>query len=93
MIRASATPARPAPPLSARAAGNVRAEAARRGLTQADMAGLLGMSRMAVSDRYRGRTPWTLDELSTVAGILRLDVCELIRGGGGAYLEAVPGGR
>lgn len=54
------------------------------------MAKLLGMSPMAISDRYRGRTPWTVDELSTVAGILRLDVCDLIRPGGGAYLESVP---
>ena len=54
-------------PLSIVVAANVRAEAARRGLTQAKMAALLGMSRMAMSDRFRGRTPWTLDELEDLA--------------------------
>lgn len=47
-------------PLSKIVAANVRAEGARRGLTQMEMAKRLGMSRITLSDRYRERTPWTL---------------------------------
>lgn len=64
--------------LSAVVAGNVRAEAARAGLTQSELARALGVSRMAVSDRYRGRTPWTLDELEVVGAILGLEPAEFL---------------
>ena len=65
-------------PLSVVVAANVRAEAARRGMTQADVARAMGLSRMAVSDRYRGRTPWTLDELEAVSSRLRCPVSALL---------------
>ena len=61
-------------PLSTVVAANVRAEAARRGLTQADMARILGVSRMAMSDRYRGRTPWSIDDLEVVSMALHVPV-------------------
>lgn len=63
--------------LSSVVASNVRAEAARRGLTQGDLAERLGMARITVSDRYRERTPWTLDETEKVAHLFDLEVSDL----------------
>ena len=51
-------------------AANIRAEAARHRLTQTELARALGMSQVAVSDRHRGRTPWTLNEIEAVAQLL-----------------------
>ena len=64
--------------LSEVVAANIRAEGARRGWTQSDVATRLGQSRMWVSDRYRGRTPWTIDELDRVAELLGLDTVDLL---------------
>lgn len=52
--------------------GEVRAECARREITQRDLAKLLGMSQQAVSDRWRGRTPWSLNETERLEGVLGL---------------------
>ena len=52
-------------------AANIRAEAARRGINQSALARALGMSQAAASDRFRGRTPWTLNEIEAVARVLR----------------------
>jgi transcriptional regulator with XRE-family HTH domain len=52
----------------------VKAACARRDMTGRDLAGLLGVSQQTVSDRWRGRTPWTLDDverLETVLGLSR----------------------
>ena len=38
----------------------------------------VGMSKVAMSDRYRGRTPWALDELELVAGALGVEVGDLL---------------
>lgn len=46
---------------------NVRAELARRSLTQDDLARHLGLPQPAVSRRIRGLTPWTVDELVSAA--------------------------
>jgi len=65
-------------PLSKIVAANVRAEGARRGLTQMEMAKRLGMSRITLSDRYRERTPWTLDEVERLAAFFGVDVLDLV---------------
>ena len=52
-------------------AANIRAEAARRGITQRELARSIGMSQAACSDRWRGKTSWTLDEIEVVARMLR----------------------
>ena len=65
-------------PLSHVAAQCVRAEAARRGWTQTELAHRMGMSKMAVSDRYRERTPWTVDELEKLADLFGVEVGELL---------------
>ncbi len=64
--------------LSSVVASNARAECARRGWTQQMLADRLGMSRLAVSDRHRERTPWTLDEVARMADLFGLEVSELV---------------
>ena len=59
-------------------AGNVRLEAARVGVTQADLAQILGMSRSAVSLRYTGRVAWRIDELERVAWYVNCPVADLL---------------
>ena len=59
-------------------AGNVRLEAARVGVTQADLAQILGMSHSAVSLRYTGRVAWRIDELELVAWYLNFPVTDLL---------------
>lgn len=54
-------------PLSAVVADNVRLLCARRRLRQSALAELLGLSRMSISDRFRYKTPWTIDELGILA--------------------------
>lgn len=46
---------------------NVRAEMARRGLNQTDVAAILGFSQVSVSARLRGQVAWRVDELRTLA--------------------------
>ncbi len=64
--------------LASAVAANVRAEAARRRVEQRDIARALAMSRAAVSDRFRGRTPWTLSEVEGLARFLRVSLEELL---------------
>lgn len=59
-------------------AGNIRAEAARRGMTQVALARALGMSQSAVTTRWRGVARWQLDELDAVADILGVSVQDLV---------------
>jgi betR domain len=51
---------------------------ARVGVTQADLAQILGMSRSAVSLRYTGRVAWRIDELERVAWYLNFPVTDLL---------------
>ncbi|WP_418275602.1 helix-turn-helix domain-containing protein [Isoptericola jiangsuensis] len=60
------------------AAGAVRLESARRGLSQKDLALELGLSRTAVSARFRGHAPWTLDEIGRLAQLFDCRVVELV---------------
>lgn len=55
-------------------AANVRAEVARRALSRTQLAAMLNMSYMAVGDRYRGRTDWTLADLDHLSKILAVPV-------------------
>ena len=59
-------------------AGNVRLEAARVGVSQADLAQIPGMSRSAVSLRYTGKVAWRVDELERVAWYLNFPVTDLL---------------
>ncbi|NOW02114.1 helix-turn-helix transcriptional regulator [Isoptericola chiayiensis] len=74
---------RPAPRLSSDGlalvvAGAVRLEAARRGLSQQQLATELGLSRTAVSARFRGRVAWSLDEVGLLAQLFGCRVVELV---------------
>lgn len=48
------------------------------GETQAAWAARLDMSREAVADRMRGRTPWTLADAITVADVLEVSLDTLV---------------
>lgn len=64
----------------------VRAHLARIGVTQGQLAKALGVSQQSVSDRMRGRTPWTLDETTALEHVLGLTPGALLH----AALDAVP---
>lgn len=69
----------PTAPHSHRVARNVRAEMARAGKNQQDIASHLGISQQSVSRRMSGSTPFTIDELAAIAGLLGVRLTELVR--------------
>lgn len=64
--------------LSSRVAAEVRGQAARRGLTQADVGRVLGLSQPQISGRLRGKMPFRLDEIDTLARHFGVDATELM---------------
>lgn len=56
----------------------IRAEMARAGVTQTDLAAALGITQPAVSSRLKGRIDWRLRELHTVADALGIPVAVLV---------------
>lgn len=65
---------------SAAAGVNVRAELARKGLSQADLGLHLGISQAAVSAKIAGKTPFTIDQLASVAALLDVPLGALTEG-------------
>lgn len=61
-------------------AANVRAEMARRRVTQRDIGAALGIAHSAVSHRLTGRTAFDVNELATIAGLLDVEVSDLVDG-------------
>jgi transcriptional regulator with XRE-family HTH domain len=59
-------------------AANVRAEMARSGLPQQQLADALGLKQQGLSRRLAGRTPFSLDEAFAVADILGVPVSEIL---------------
>lgn len=59
-------------------AGAVRAEVARRQISQRELAVQLGMSRSSLNRRIRGEQAWDTDELHRVAELLKVDVRDLL---------------
>lgn len=59
---------------------NVRAEMARKAVTQTQLASALGLSQGAVSARIRGTTPFDINELATIAGLLDVPIGRLTEG-------------
>lgn len=59
-------------------AAAIRFEAARRGLSQQQIAAEVGLSRAAVSARFRGRTAWTLDQVGRLAMLFGCDPAVLV---------------
>lgn len=72
----TSTPSTP----SATAGANVRAEMARKGMTQTTLARHLGFSQVALSARLRGVTPFDLDELVRCAEVLGVALDHLLAG-------------
>lgn len=57
---------------------NIRAELARKQMTQTQVADVLGLTQSGVSSRLGGRTPWRVDELTRLAEALQLSVAVLL---------------
>jgi len=57
---------------------NLRAELARRGLRQGDLAGIWGLSEMSVSRRMTGLTPISATELQAAAESFGLTADDLL---------------
>lgn len=68
-------------PLSEVAARSIRAEAARAGLTQAQLGEALGINRVGIGHRFRGVTPWSLDEVERAARLFGLRPGDLLTEG------------
>jgi transcriptional regulator with XRE-family HTH domain len=66
--------------LSVVVARNIRAERARAGLTQEDLAGALGLTRSAISSWERGLREPGLNYLVPLCGALGVDLADLFRG-------------
>lgn len=65
-----------------RVGASVRAEMARHGITQQDLAAALGITQTAVSRRIRGTVPFDVAELPLVAAAIGCDVDTLLRPAG-----------
>ena len=59
-------------------ADNVRAEMARRRVTQSQLAEALGIGQPAVSGKLKGRSPFDIDELATISEFLHVPLAALI---------------
>jgi len=62
------------------AAENVRGLMGRHQIRQTQIAVLLGISQAAVSKRVRGETPFSVEELTKVAGLFGVPVTDLLDG-------------
>ena len=71
-------------------ASNIRAESARRGLYQTDIANALGVQQGTISRRWKGGHARPLEDLSTVAEILGVTVAYLVTDNSGAASPIAP---
>ena len=62
-----------------RVAANIRAEMARQRLSQSTVAGAVGMSPAAMSQRLTGKTPIDVNELVRLAAVLDIPAESLLR--------------
>ena len=62
-----------------RVAANIRAEMARQRLSQSAVAGAVGMSPAAMSQRLTGKTPIDVNELVRLAAVLDIPAESLLR--------------
>lgn len=63
---------------SAETGENVRAEMARRRVTQMALARQIGLSQSAVSARLKGKTPFDINELCLIASVLDVPLAALL---------------
>ena len=64
--------------LNSRAAANVRAELARRRITQEEFADKLGVGRTTLTTLLAGETKMTLDRLESIAAALEVEPAKLL---------------
>lgn len=57
---------------------NIKAELARSGFRQSDLAQHLNIGAPALSRRLGGSVPWTVDELTLAATFLKVPMADLI---------------
>ena len=69
----------PASP-SAHIGANVRAEMARRNVSQTTLAAALGITQAGISKRIRGQVPFTIDQLVKIAAALDVPLATLTEG-------------
>ena len=77
------------PKLADIAANNLRGERARRRLTQAQLAEMLGWPRTSVYDVESGRRRLSLDDLAAICRVLGVPLAELLRGADDDDLRAL----
>lgn len=61
-----------------RVAEEVRALMGRRRMSQAQLGSVLSMSQVSVSERLRGKTPFTLDDLERLASYFDVSLSSLM---------------
>lgn len=61
-----------------RVASNIRAEMARRRVSQREVAERLGVSQQSLSYRLTGRTPFDVGELAAIADVLGVTAASLL---------------
>lgn len=61
---------------------NIRAEMARRRVTQKELSEALGIAQTQISKRLNGRSEWRVNDLSPIAEALGVSIDVLIYGGG-----------
>lgn len=71
-------------------AAEVRAEMGRQQVTQVQLSRAIGMSQQSLSERLRGKTPFTTDDLDTIADALGVHPAVLL--GGRANTPSPSGG-
>jgi transcriptional regulator with XRE-family HTH domain len=64
--------------LSQSIATNIKAEMARRDVTQASLAGKLGVSQQFISRRLSGKVPLSVDELGDIAAAIGVPLVDLV---------------
>src|SRR6266542_655784 len=81
------------PPIGLRhlIAAEVRAEMARQQVTQVQLSRTIGMSQQSLSERLRGKTPFTTDDLGEVGDALGVNPAKLL--GGAPPADNGPGTR
>lgn len=57
---------------------NTRAEMARKGITQAELATAIGLSQPVISSRLRGKTTFDINEIAAVAAFLGVPLTQLL---------------
>lgn len=66
------------PPIRLIVNRTIRAEMARRRLTQTSLAEALGSTQSVISRRLNGTAPWDIDELAAVAEVFNMDPADLL---------------